>query len=126
MSPLCSALMRPHWKYFVQAQGTQYRKDAELLEWVQRRARKMLRGLEHLCYEERWRELRLFSLKTRRLWGDFSVAFPISKEAYKQEGKRNFTCFNSDRTRGNERKLKEGKFRLDVRKKYLIQRVVRP
>ena len=38
----------------------QYRKDVELLEWVQRRALKMIRGLEHLSYEERMRVSGLF------------------------------------------------------------------
>ena len=56
----------------------------------------MLRGLEHLSYEERLRKLGLFSLEKRKLWGDLMVAFQCMKGEYKQEGGLLFTRVDSD------------------------------
>jgi len=78
----------------------------DLLERVQRKAMKMIRGLEHLSYEERLSELGPFSLEKRMLHGDLTAAFQYLNGACKRAGEGLLTRAWSDRTRSNGFKLK--------------------
>ena len=64
-------------------------------------AMRMIRGLEHPSYEDKHRELGLFGLQNRRLWGDLIAAFQYLKRAYRKDGKGLFIRNCSDRTRVN-------------------------
>ena len=66
----------------------------------------MIKGLEHLSYEDRLSELGLFSLEKRKLYGDLIAAFQHVKGAYKKAGEGLFTSACSDEKRGNDFKLR--------------------
>jgi len=100
--------------------ASHYKKDIEALEHVQRRATRLVRGLEHNSYEEQLREQVLFSLKEaqRRLYS--SLQLP-ERRLWLGVGIVLFSQVTSDRMRVNGLKLHPGRFRLNVRENFFSE-----
>ncbi|KAJ7403701.1 hypothetical protein WISP_149479 [Willisornis vidua] len=108
--------------YCVCSFGLHNMSNIKLLESVQRRATKIAKGLKGKPYEEQLRKLDLFSLENRRLRGDLIAVYNFLRRG--GAGTDLFSVVTCDKTQGNGLKLCQGRFTLDIRKRFFTQRVV--
>ena len=74
-------------------------KDADMLDWVQRRATKMIPSLRNLSYKERFKRLGIFSLRRRRLRGNMIEVFKMNQGIDKVNIGKLFYIVEDRRTR---------------------------
>uniref|UniRef100_A0A8C5LY07 Reverse transcriptase domain-containing protein n=1 Tax=Leptobrachium leishanense TaxID=445787 RepID=A0A8C5LY07_9ANUR len=123
--PLYKSMVRPHLEYAVQFWAPVLKKDIISLEKVQRRATKLIRGMEGLSYEERLTSLNLFSLEKRRLRGDLITLYKYIRGHYQPLSDNLFINRTIHRTRGHKFRLEERKFSLKHRKGYFTVRTIK-
>ena len=102
-----------------------FKKDIEVLKGVQRRATRLVKGLEGMSYEKQAKNLGLSSLKRRRLRGNLITIYSFVRRRLGEGGAELFCLGSSTRMRGNGSKLHQGRFRLDIRKHFFTERVVK-
>lgn len=91
--------MKELTEYCVQFWSSQISKDTDRLGKVQRKATTMIKGLENLPYQERLKELGLFSLK--KAYADLILVYQYLKGSYREEGGSLFTRSHTEKTKDN-------------------------
>jgi len=123
--PLYSVLVQPHLEYCVELWVSQLKRDVKALECVQRRARELVKGLEGMSCEEQLSTSGLSGLEKSRLRDDLIALCSFLRRGSREEGAELFSLGSRDRMHGNGSKLHQGRFRLDIKKPFFTERVVK-
>ena len=121
---LYTTYVRPHLEYCVPIWSPYLVRDIEVLEKVQKRATKLIKGYEKLSYDQRLKSLGIYTLFCRRQRGDLIEVFKILNGYYNINPLQFFTPSDVTSTRGNCMKLFKPYTRLNIRSKFFTQRVI--
>jgi len=115
---VCASWVQDFW-------APQYKRDMEVEEGFQQRVTKMIKGLEHLSYEDKLRDLGPFIQEKRRFREDLMNLYKYLQGGCKEDGSRLFPVVSSDRTRGNGHKLKCRRCSLNISRYFFTVRVTK-
>ena len=102
---LYKSLVRPHLEYCVQVWSPSLKRDIKIIEKVQRRATKMIKGMHCLSYDERLLRCRLTTLERRRIRGDLILTYNILNKHVNVNSDKFFTIASTNNTRGHHQKI---------------------
>ena len=123
---LYNSYVRAHLEYCIQSWSPYLRKDIDCLERVQKRATKLVEGMKKLSYPERLRKLKMTTLERRRLRGDMIETYKIVTGRERVKITDFFELSDTGHNlRGHRFKLGQNRSRLEIRKNFFSQRVVR-
>ena len=121
--PLYKSLIRPHLEFCIQAWRPHLKKDIDILEKIQKRATKCIKGMQCLSYEERLKALQLPSLEYRRVRGDLIEMYKM----YKGWSGLKFSDYFETRTnnlRGHTAKIYKQRFNTNIGKYSFSNRTI--
>ena len=115
--------VRPHLEYGNIIWHPRYISDIKKVENVQRRATKLIPGFQNKSYENRLKELNLYSMEYRRQRGDMIQVYKIINQMDRLDVSDFFQVRNR-KTRGHSKKIFKPSIYKDVRKYSFSHRVI--